>query len=180
MELSETRDTSEAEEAPAVVVSETEPPGTSDSAAVEEIGGEEGGLMEISFQVEPILEGGEATVEHSEEERLKDHFIQGTIAPKLTTVEQRKLRRQGIYLVMATKVADNLFVTQLMHDNLTLKQQGEICQKEGEILITHNPDDYEAAHMNLDPEWLKEQIRLRNERQDNLPLRVFEEVPEAL
>ena len=34
--------------------------------------------------------------------------------------------------------------------------------------------------MNLDPEWLQEQIRLRNERQDNLPLRVFEEVPAAL
>ena len=71
-------------------------------------------------------------------------------------------------------------MTQLIHDNLTLKQQAEICQKEGEILITHNPDDYEAAHMNLDPEWLQEQIRLRNERQDNLPLRVFEEVPATL
>ena len=77
-------------------------------------------------------------------------------------------------------MANNLFVTQLMHDSLTLKQQAEICQREGEILITHNPDDYEAAHMNLDPEWLQEQIRLRNEQQDNLPLRVFEEVPVAL
>ena len=34
--------------------------------------------------------------------------------------------------------------------------------------------------MNLDPVWLQEQIRLRNERQENLPLRVFEGVPPAL
>ena len=52
-----------------------------------------------------------------------------------------------------------MFVTQLMHDHLTLRQQAKIRQKEGEILITHNPDDNEAAHMNLDPEWLQEQIR---------------------
>ena len=102
------------------------------------------------------------------------------ISPKLTTVEQRKLHEEGIYLEVATKVADNLFVTQLMHEMLTLKQQADICQKEGEILITHNPDDYEAAHMNLDPQWLQEQIRFRNERQQNLLLRVFEEVPETL
>ena len=115
-----------------------------------------------------------------EEERWKDHFIQGTIAPKLTTVQQQKLCQQGIYLVVDTKVADNLFITQLMHDTLTLKQQADIHQKEGEILITHNPDDYEAARMNLDTQWLEEQIRLWNERQENLPLRVFEEVPQTL
>ena len=34
--------------------------------------------------------------------------------------------------------------------------------------------------MNLDPVWLEEQIRLRNERQENLPLRVFKGVPPAL
>ena len=51
LELSETGDTPEVEEAPAVVVPETEPSGTSDSAGVEEIRGEEGGLMEISVQV---------------------------------------------------------------------------------------------------------------------------------
>ena len=88
---------------------------------------------------------------------------------------QEKLRKQGIYLVVATKVADNLFVMQLMRENLTVKQQAEICGKEGEVLITHNPDDYEAAHMNLDPQWLEEQIKLRNEQQENLPFRALEE-----
>ena len=106
--------------------------------------------MELSVQVEPTPGGGETAAEDLEEERLKDRFIQGTIAPKLTVVQQEKLRKQGIYLVIATKVADNLFVTQLMHENLTVKQQAEIRRAEGEVLITHNPDDYEAAHMNLD------------------------------
>ena len=180
LEPAEPSDTPAAEEAPAVAVSQAELHSTSMSATGEEIQGEEGGSIEIAVQVEPIPGGEEAAEEDSEEERLKDRFIQGTIAPKLTTVEQRKLRRQRIYLVVATKVADNLFVTQLMHDSLTLKQQADIRQEEGEILITHNPDDYEAAHMNLDPVWLQEQIRLRNERQENLPLRVFEGVPLAL
>ena len=117
--------------------------------------------MEVQVQVEEVpQETGEGTTKDSEEERLKDRFIQGAIAPKLTMVEQQKLHQDGIYLVVATKVADNLFVTQLVHDTLTLKQQAEICQKEGEILITHNPDDYEAAHMNLDPQWLQEKIKL--------------------
>ena len=120
--------------------------------------------MEVQVQVEGVpQEAGEGTIKDSEEERLKDPFIQGTIAPKLTTVEQQKLHQDGIYLIIATKVADNLFVTQLAHDTLTLKQQAEIRQKEGEILITHNADDYEAAHMNLDPQWLEEQIKLQNE-----------------
>ena len=93
-------------------------------------------------------------------------------------MEQEKLKKQGIYLVVATKVADNLFVTQLMHENLTVKQQAEIRWNEGEVLITHNPDDYEAAHMHLDPQWLEEQIKLRNKWQENLPFRELEEVQE--
>ena len=137
--------------------------------------------MEVQVQVEGVpQEAGEGTIKDSEEERLKDPFIQGTIAPKLTTVEQQKLHQDSIYLVIATKMADNLFVTQLAHDMLTLKQQAEIRQKEGEILIIHIADDYKAAHMSLDPQWLQEQIRLRNEQQEGLPLRVFEEVPESL
>ena len=152
-ELSEVPQTSEAEET--MVAGPSEASGT----AVTEGRGEEGGSMEVSVQVEPTPGGGE-TAEDSEEERLKDRFIQGTIAPKLTVVQQEKLRKQGIYLVIATKVADNLFVTQLMHENLTVKQQAEIHRAEGEVLITHNPDDYEAAHMNLDTQWLEEQIKL--------------------
>ena len=137
--------------------------------------------MDVEVQVEGVSqETGEGTTKDLEEERLKDHFIQGTIAPKLTTVEQQKLHQDGIYLVVATKMADNLFVTQLVNDMLTLKQQAEIRQKEGEILITHNPDDYEAAHMNLHPQWFQEQIRLWNEQKEGLPLRVFEEVLECL
>ena len=119
-------DTPAAEEAPAVADSQAELHSASMSVTGEEIQGEEGGSMEIAVQVEPIPGREEAAEEGSEEERLRDRFIQGTIAPKLTTVEQRKLRRQGIYLVVATKVADNLFVTQLMHDNLTLRQQADI------------------------------------------------------
>ena len=140
----------------------------------------QGSQMDVSVQIEAIPEGGKTSSGDSEEERLKDCFIQLTIAPKLTAVRQQRLHQEGIYLVVATKVEDNLFITQLVHDTLTLKQQVDICQRDGEILITHNPDDYEAAHMNFDPQWLQQQIRLQNERQENLPLRVFEEIPEGL
>ena len=153
--------------------------GASGTAATEGARGEEGGSMEVSVQVEPTPGGGETAAGDSEEERLKDWFIQGTIAPKLTVVEQERLRKQGVYLVVATKVADNLFVTQLMHESLTVKQQAEIRQAEGEVLITHNPDDYEAAHMNLDTQWL-EQIKLRNEQSKNLPSRALEETQETM
>ena len=154
-ELSEAPQTSEAEE-----TIFTGSSGASGTTATEGSRGEKGGSMEVSVQVEPTPGGGETAAEDSEEERLKDRFIQGTIAPKLTVVEQEKLRKQGVYLVVATKVADNLFVTQLMHENLTVKQQAEIHRAEGEVLITHNPDDYKAAHMNLDTQWLEEQIKL--------------------
>ena len=173
-ELSEVPQTSEAEES--MVAGPSEASGT----AVAEGGGEEGGSMGVSVQVEPTPGGGETAAEDSEEERLKDQFIQGTIAPKLTVVQQEKLRKQGIYLVIATKVADNLFVTQLMHENLTVKQQAEIHGAEGEVLITHNPDDYEAAHMNLDTQWLEEQIKLRKAQAENLPSRVLEETQESM
>ena len=136
-------------------------------------------LWKCLFRWSQPQEGGTAA-EDSEEERLKDWFIQGTIAPKLTVVEQEKLRKQGVYLVVATKVADNLFITQLMHESLTVKQQAEIRRAEGEVLITHNPDDYEAAHLNLDTQWLEEQIKLRKEQPENLPSRALEEAQESM
>ena len=120
-QLSEVPQTSEAEET--IVTGSS---GASSTAATEGGGGEKGGSMEVSVQVEPTPGEGETAAEDSEEERLKDRFIQGTISPKLTVVEQEKLRKQGVYLVIATKVADNLFITQLMHENLTVKQQAEI------------------------------------------------------
>ena len=174
-ELSEVPQISEAEET--MVAGSSEALGT---AVTEGARGEEGGSMEVSVQVEPTPGGGQTAAEDSEEERLKDRFIQGTIAPKLTVLQQEKLRKQGIYLVVATKVADNLFVMQLMHENLTVKQQAEIRRAEGEVLITHNPDDYEAAHMNLDTQWLEEQIKLRKAQAENLPSRVLEEAQESM
>ena len=81
-ELSEVPQTSEAEET--MVVGSSEASGT----AVTEGGrGEEGGSMEVSVQVEPTPGGGETAAEDSEEERLKDQFIQGTIAPKHIVVQ---------------------------------------------------------------------------------------------
>ena len=82
LQPAEAQDTPVAEETPAVVVPQAELPGASIPAIREEIPGEGEGSMEIVVQVEPIPEGGEAAEEDSEEERLKDCFIQGTIAPK--------------------------------------------------------------------------------------------------
>ena len=108
-----------------------------------------------------------------------DRLIQGNVAPKVTVVEQRIWKKNRIFLVTATPISDNLFVTQLVDGTMTLKEQAELRAKGAEILITRDPDAMQAAHMNLDVEWLQHQIRMRDERQEGIPLRVSEQVPEA-
>ena len=73
---SEALQTSEAEKT--IFAGSSGAPGT---VAMEGIGVEKGGSIEVSAQVEPTLEGGETVAEDLEEERLKDCFIQGIIAP---------------------------------------------------------------------------------------------------
>ena len=72
--------------------------------------------------------------------------------------------------MIATNIVGEVWTTQLVEGTLTLKEQADIRSKGGEILITRDPDAYRVANMNLDVEWLQHQIKMREERQEGLPL----------
>ena len=55
-----------------------------------------------------------------------DSLIQGEIAPLLTIKEQEVMSKQGIYLVVATHVVGDVFVTQLAEKFLSKQEQREI------------------------------------------------------
>ena len=133
----------------------------------------------VEHQVQVHQERGEEENTDSDGSSWSDRLIQGDVAPKLPVLVQRTLRQKGVFLVIATNVVDNVWTTQLVDGTLTLKEQADIRSKGGEVLITRDPDAYRVASMNLDVEWLQHQIKMRDERQEGLPLRVFEEVPEV-
>ena len=61
-----------------------------------------------------------------ETETETDNLVQGEIAPLLTIKEQDVLSRQGVYLVIATHVVGDVFVTQLADKFLSKQEQTEI------------------------------------------------------
>ena len=113
-------------------------------------------------EVQVHHEQGERESTDSDGSSWSDRLIQGDIAPELTVTVQRNLKRQGVFLVIATHVVDQIWTTQLVDGTLTIKEQRDIRGKGGEILITRDPDSYRVATMNLDVEWLQHQIRMRS------------------
>ena len=55
-----------------------------------------------------------------------DSLLQGEIAPLLTIKEQEAMSQQGLYLVVATHVVGDVFVTQLADKFLSKQEQREI------------------------------------------------------
>ena len=72
---------------------------------------------------------GQVQVHRAEEESSEsdlDRFIQGEIAPPLTRKEQVELARNGIFLVVATNITGELFITQLAEKYYTKEEQKDI------------------------------------------------------
>ena len=89
----------------------------------------------------------------TETDMEKDNLLQGEISPLLTIKEQQEMSWQGVYLVIATNVVGDVFVTQLADKFLSKKEQREIQQKGGDILISRTEDSHEVYQMskNLEP-----------------------------
>ena len=81
-----------------------------------------------------------------------DRLLQGEIAPLLTKKEKQALSQQGVYLVIATHVLGDVFVTQLSDKYLTKQEQKEIRQKGGDLLISRTQDSHEVYQMSKDME----------------------------
>ena len=113
------------------------------------------GVVPASREDPEITEAQVHTVEMQpiETERETDNLLQGEIAPLVTIKEQQEMNRQGVYLVTATHVIGDVFVTQLADKFLSKKEQKEIRQKGGDILISRTEDSHEVYQMskNLDP-----------------------------
>ena len=113
------------------------------------------GVVPASREDPEITEAQVHTVEMQpmETERETDNLLQGEIAPLVTIKEQQEMSRQGVYLVIATHVVGDVFVTQLADKFLSKKEQKEIQQKGGDILISRTEDSHEVYQMskNLDP-----------------------------
>ena len=87
-------------------------------------------------QVQVHQERGEEESTDSDGSDWSDRLIQGDIAPELPVKVQKNLKWQGVFLVIATHVVDQIFTTQLVDGTLTIKEQRDIRSKGGEILIT--------------------------------------------
>ena len=101
----------------------------------------------------------------TDESDWSDRLVQGDVAPELLVFQQKNLRRAGVFLVIATNVINDLWTTQLVEGTLTIKEQRNIRNNKGEVLITRDLDAYRVANMNLDVEWLQHQVKMRKEEQ---------------
>ena len=62
----------------------------------------------------------------TETEMETDNLLQGEIAPLLTIKEQEAMSKQGVYLVVASHVVGDVFVTQIADKFLSKQEQREI------------------------------------------------------
>ena len=88
-----------------------------------------------------------------ETEMETDNLLQGEIAPLLTIKEQEAMSKQGVYLVVASHVVGDVFVTQIADKFLSKQEQREIRRKGDDILISRTEDSHEVYQMskNLEP-----------------------------
>ena len=127
-----------------------------DNVVVSDVGPSPGTSAVVQLQVESI--SGLVQVHQAREEEestdsdgsdWSDRLVQGDIAPELSVKVQKNLKRQGVYLVIATHVVDQMYTTQLVDGTLTIKEQRDIRSKNGEILITRDPDAYRVSKYEL-------------------------------
>ena len=127
--------------------------------AIQEEGLEPIGEMEVGeqsavqtqreVQVHRTEAVGTETIQGEEESSGSDldRFIQGEVAPPLTKKEQMELAKKGIFLVVATNVVGDIFVTQLAEKYYSKEEQRDICKCGGRILISRTEDTHEVYQM---------------------------------
>ena len=95
----------------------------------------------------PAGEDTESTPSDFDPER----WTQGTVAPQLSIKKQRELAQQGVFLVVATPIAPNIFVTSLADPPLTIQEQRDIRKRGGQVLFSLTEDSYDISQMEVDP-----------------------------
>ena len=115
---------------------------------IQEEGLEPSGEMEVGEQSAVLMQGevqvyrteavGTEMVQGEEEssESDLDRFIQGEVAPPLTKKEQKELAKKGVFLVVATNVVGDIFLTQLAEKYYSKEEQRDIHKCGGQILIS--------------------------------------------
>ena len=115
------------------------------SAAEETQGLPEGGTA--TAEDLPAGEDTESTPSDFDPER----WTQGTVAPQLSIKKQRELAQQGVFLVVATPITPNIFVTSLADPPLTIPEQRDIRKRGGQVLFSLTEDSYDISRMEVDP-----------------------------
>ena len=92
-------------------------------------------------------EAGNTEIQPEEESDDNDRWIQGEVAPPLTKKEQEEMAKKGIFLVVATNVVGDIFVTQLAEKYYTKKEQEDIRRKGGQLLISRTEETHDVYNM---------------------------------
>ena len=95
----------------------------------------------------PAEEGTESPPSDFDPER----WIQGTVAPQMSVKKQHELAQQLVYLVVATSIIPDIFVTSLADPPLTIQQQWDIKKRGGQVLFSLTEDSYDISRMEVDP-----------------------------
>ena len=82
----------------------------------------------------PAGEDTESTPSDFDPER----WTQGTVSPQLSIKKQRELAQHGVFLVVATPITPNIFVTSLADPPLTIQEQRDIRKRERTSVVFTN------------------------------------------
>ena len=61
------------------------------------------------------------------------------------------MAQQGVFLVVTTPIAPNIFVTSLADPPLTIQEQRDIRKRGGQVLFSLTEDSYDISRMEVDP-----------------------------
>ena len=101
----------------------------------------------VAVEVPPAKEDTESTPSDFDPER----WTQGTVAPQMSIKKQQELAQQGVFLVVATPVTPDIFVTSLADPPLSIQEQHDIRKRGGQILFSLTEDSYDISRMEVDP-----------------------------
>ena len=117
---------------------------TAPAPSVAEEPQEEGAM---AVDVPPAEEDMESTPSDFNPER----WTQGTVAPQMSIKKQCELAQQGVYLVVATPITPDIFVTSLADPPLTIQEQCDIRKRGEQVLFSLTADSYDISRMEVDP-----------------------------
>ena len=110
----------------------------------------------VAEEPQTLPQEGAVTVENppaeeDTESTPSERWTQGTVAPQVSIKKQRELAQQGVFLVVATPITPDIFVTSLADPPLTIQKQRDIRKRGGQVLFSLTEDSYDILRMEVDP-----------------------------